>query len=732
MRNRLWLFGASCLAIAACNRAAAETTEASAPAQVDEVVVTATRRSESIIKVPTAISAYDTSRLREEQIVALSDLTARTPNVQISSFSDKANITIRGIGNGNLTQAGGEPGVAVSSDGVYLGQSILALTSFLDLSRVEVLRGPQGTLFGRNATGGAVNLIPNLPTATASYGADLSFGVDPTLVRSTGFVSGPLSADGALLARIAFTQNYNEGFTRNLASSSPFHLDGVNNAAVRGQLQWKPSDGFDVRLLAEYQTIDDPGPASFLLGNPANIPYVTPFGPAPIQGANAGDPEHREIYVTHGQRNLDSSTVNLTTNWSIGGGNLKALASYNRTTQRNEFDGDGTVVDFTSSKFRDSVNQYYAEAIYTSDPAEAFTYTLGANYYHEHLTQYIQVPHSQITQLLGITFTAFGTVETESYAAFGHAEYVVGNFKAFGGLRYSWDEKKVPFESNNFVGVRSNASASWDKLTYEAGVSYDFSPSITGYAKYATGYKSGGYVLASGQPEFDPETNINYEVGLKGRFLDGALQANLSAFHMDYKDLQVNQVLFVTVGVTNAARATVDGVEFETVLRPTPALRIEGSGSWLDAKFDEFLTADAARPTGPGCKTDPVTKICTFDLAGNALPGAPRYTASVAVYYDVPFAKGTVTPSVRYSWKSKIYFSEFNIPISSQGSAGKLDLFLNYKSDNDRWTASLFALNATDKLVRSNVTVVSTGLASMALGKFQPGRQVGASIGYRF
>ncbi|WP_198351285.1 TonB-dependent receptor [Flavisphingomonas formosensis] len=736
MRIAYLLVSASCLIAGFSEQAMAQAAseKSSSSADLEEIVVTASRRSEAISKVPSAISAFSDTKLRDERIATLGDLTSRTPNIQISSFGDKANVSIRGIGNGNLSQAGGEPGVAVTSDGVYLGQSIFALTSFLDVNRVEVLRGPQGTLFGRNATGGAVNLIPNLPTADLSYGVDLTLGVDPTLMRTTAYLSGPLTSDGRLLGRVSVVQNYNKGFTRNTTTSSPFRLDGLKNNAVRGQLQWLPSDDFDVRLLVEHQVIDDSGTASFLLGNPAGVPFATPFGPAPIQGADAGNPNAREIPVTHGARNLASTMVNLTANWNLAAGSLKALVSYNETRQRTDFDGDGTAVEFTSSRFNDHVNQKYAELIYSSDPSSPFTYVIGANYYYEHLNQTVQVPHSQLTQLFGpsFLFTTYGTVNTESYAGFGHAQYALGSLKIFGGLRYTHDRKSVPNSFSSFVGALPSDSHSWNRLTYEGGLSYDLSAAVTGYAKYAKGYKSGGFVLGTAASAFNPETNDSFEAGLKGRFLGGALQANLSAFHMKYNDLQVNQILFITVGVTNAAKATVDGIELETVIRPTDRLRIEANGSWLHARFDKFLTADAARPAGPGCTVDPATSQCVFDLAGNSLPNSAKWSGSIAAYYDMPLGNGTLTPNVRYNWKSKIYFSEFNIPISSQGAVGKLDLALNYKSKDGRWTGSLFATNVTDKQVKDNVTVVSSGLASMALGKYQPGRQIGMSIGYHF
>jgi iron complex outermembrane receptor protein len=700
----------------------------------NDIIVTASRRDESIIKVPSALSAYSDAKLRDENLFSLSDLTSRTPNIQISAFGNKANINIRGVGNGNLSQSGGEPGVAISSDGVYLGQTSLALTSLLDLNRVEILRGPQGTLFGRNATGGAVNLIPNLPTAQPAVGLEVTAGLDPATVRTAAYLSGPITANGALMGRVSVVQNYNEGFTRNLSNSGPQRLDGLNNFAVRGQLLWRASSDFDVRLLVEHQRIDDNGAANFLLGNPTNTPYVTPFGPAPIQGADPGDPEARRIRLNYGARKLNSTNVDLTANLQIGGGTLKALVSYAEGRQDSKYDADGTEVDFVSTRSIDKSHQFFGELTYSSDSSAAFTYVLGANYFDEHLESRVIVPQSQLTALFGPTFafTSGGTVDSRSFAVFGRAQYQFGRLKVFGGLRYSNDHKAVPNQFATFAATGGNGSASFSRVTYEAGASYDFAPTVTGYAKYATGYKSGGFVLGVFAPPFRPETNTNIEAGLKGRFFNGALQANLSAFHMKYSDLQVNQILFLTVGVTNAAQATVDGVELETVFRPVERVRLEANAAWLNARFNSFLTQDASRPAGPGCTITPGTTNCVYDLAGNRLPNAPKYSASLAAYYDAPIGSGTLTPSVRYNWKSQIFFTEFNIPISAQKSVGKVDLMLNYKSGSGRWTGSLFATNVTNEQVRSNVTVVSTAVASIALAKYQPGRQVGLSLGYHF
>ena len=676
-----------------------------------DIIVTASRRNETVRDTPIAVSAYAGDRIREQQILSLTDLVATSPNIQISSFNTFANIAIRGIGNTQLT-AGADPGVALHADGVYLAQSGLAASTFLDVNRVEVLRGPQGTLFGRNATGGAVNIIPNYPSEELSAGFDAALGADPLLVRGSAFVSGPLNKDATLRARASVQTNHIRGYTRNLVAGAPDPLDGVATVAARVQLQWVPNDRFQTRLLAEYQRQSDNGAAFYLLGTP------DPSQPLPVvlQGAPRGDLGERETYANQDVRRLTSKTVNLTTDVGIGSGDLKLLLSYNEADQFVDNDGDGTPVRFTNTNDQLESNQFYGEAIYASDAARPFTYILGTNYFDADLTQRITVPISFIPSPVDL----LARIKTKSYAVFGRAQYeFVPGGKVFGGLRYS-DDRKTVDESNSFIGALSQRE-SWNRLTYEAGVSYEFDRTITGYAKYSTGYKGGGFSGGGLAPPFDPETNGSYEIGLKGAFFENRLSANIAAFHMKYDDLQVAQVIGVTSAVVNAARATIDGVEIETTVRPAEPLRLELTGAYLDARFDQFDTQDSARP-GLG----------VLDLSGNQLPQAPHFTASAGAYYTVSFDAGTVELGGRFDWKSRVYFSEFNVPISSQDARGKLDLTLKYKDVGGRWNASLFALNVIDAKIKSNTLVVSALLGSLALGTLQPGRQVGASVGYRF
>lgn len=719
--------------------AQAQSAETTADKQLGDIIVTASRRSDTIKNTPTAVTAFTADALRQAHAASLADLAASTPNVQISTYNTNANVTIRGIGNPNIN-AGADAGVAVHQDGVYLGRSPLILSTLLDVERVEILRGPQGTLFGRNATGGAVNIIPNRPTDELHYGVDASFGLDPSMLRSSAYVSGPLSDH--VRGRLAVGQNYNRGFTKNLNPTGPRRLDDVDSSSIRAQLEGDTGN-LTARLSLEYQKDKGSGPSAWFGGTPEGTsPVVQENGTlVSLSTYPTNNLEKREVYANVGAKDVEAKFATLVTNLKLGGGDLKGTFSVADSDLLTLQDGDGTGANHTTTLFHDVASQKYGELIYTSDASKPFNFVIGTNYFHENLQQDVSVPISYLQAPLNfgpVSVDLGGVIKTTSYAGFGQGQYnFTDSFKVFAGMRYTHDKKEIA-EYNNFSAFPSLAtprrdSASWSRVTYEFGTSYKFSPNVTAYAKYATGFKGGGYSAGATTPAFNPETNTNIEVGLKGTYLDGLLSANLSAFRMKYKDLQLSQVTGALTSVTNAARATIKGIEGEFVARPSKDFRIDLNAAWLDAKFDEFFTSDAARPTYlPDTKVINGVPTPGIQLAGHPLPQAPKYTVSVGGYYDIAAGSGTVTLGARYNWKSRVYFSEFSVPVSAQNATGKLDLSLNYKSEDRRWSASIFALNVTNEQVKQNVVIVSALIGSIAVTQYQPARQIGASIGYHF
>ncbi len=679
--------------------------------QLEEVVVTASRREASIRETPTAISAYSGDQLETQRVESFSDLATQSPNIQFSANGGNTNIAIRGIGT-DLQLAGNDPGVAFHADGIYVAEPAIGMATLFDVNRVEVLRGPQGTLFGRNATGGAINIISNTPTVTPAFGFDASAGL-PAGEHLAAFASGPITSDGTLLARASVQQSYQKGQVDNRSPTGPDRLNDQNDYAGRLQLEWRPTADFSARLLASYQKSDTAGPAYYLVGTPN-----TDLGLPPVlSNTFIAQPGDDEIAVTRGASNMMEKGAALFVDWKVGGGALRATFSTRKSDVYRDYDNDGTAVDFTSTTINRTRDSNYAELIYTSDDTQRFSYILGANYFEDRDVQKVIVP------VMGFPAPVIlgGQVETESVAVFGHAEYrLTDAWKVFGGARYSSDRKRVS-ETNNFIGSLEQSDR-WSKPTFEIGTSYDLNDTTTGYVKYATGYKSGGYSAGALSPSFAPEANSMWELGLKGAYFDGNLQANLALFRMSYRNLQVNQVVGVTSLVTNAAEATINGVEVELVQRLTPELRLEFYGGWLDARFDQFLTQDSARP-GLGL----------LDLSGNRLPQAPKFTAGGGPVYQHDFADGGVlTLAARYDWKSRVYFSEFNIPLTSQGPAGRLSAYANYELPDGKWQVGVYGRNLTDEATFSSIVVTSAVLNSIALGTLQAPREFGLQVRYRY
>lgn len=713
-RRGLMLAATAAAALGAGSAAHAQSEAAGAApeptAQLEEVVVTASRREETIRATPIALSAYGGAQLEQAHVQSLPDLVTQSPNIQLGTNGANTNIAVRGIGT-NLQTAGNDPGVAFHLDGVYVPDTALALLTFMDVSRVEVLRGPQGTLFGRNATGGAVNIISNMPTTSPVFGFDASVGL-PLGEHVAAYASGPLDGDGKLLGRVSVQQTYQRGTVDNRASRGPSRFGDQNNYAGRAQLEWRPTESLRARLLTDYQRSDTAGPAYYLIGTP-NAALGLPIELAGTPIARKGD----DIAATYGAAKLLEKGATLFLEGDVGEGSVRATISRRRTEVYSSNDGDGTVVDFSSTIFDQSRNATYGEVLYSSNDKRRFSWIVGANYFDDDQVQAIAVSVIRLPFPVAIT----GDVSTRSYAAFGHAQFrLTEDWKLFGGARYSRDRKRLD-ETNNFAGARSQSDR-WSKPTFEIGTSYDLSPTSTGYLKYATGYKSGGYSAGALAPAFAPETSRMWEAGLKGSYFDGALEANVAVFHTAYRNLQVNQIIGFLAQVTNAAQATIDGAEVELVQHLTPDLRIDLSGGWLDARFDGFKTQDSARP-----------QLGVLELKGNRLPQAPKVTIGGGPVYSRELADGgRLTAALRYDWKSRTYFSEFNLPLVSQPAAGRLSGYVNYDLPGGVFQVGVYGRNLTDERTLGSKVVGSAGINSITMGTLGPRREFGVSLHGRF
>lgn len=727
---------AACLAAVHANAQtlpAAPAAQPPADNQIREVVVTAQRRSTSLLKTPVSVTSIDSATLQTRGLTNLASLSTETPGVEFAAQYANAYVTIRGIGNGAVLQ-GTDPGVAFHLDGVYLGQTGLAGSSFLDVDHIEILKGPQGTLFGRNATGGAVNVISKTPTPGYSAELGAEVGASPLQTHVDGFVNGPLTTNGSVLGRLSFRRDYNDGYASNLAPGAAGRLDGQDGYALRAQLQAHPAEQLTVGLTLDYDFDHDHGQATYLLGAPgvspsgANItlsPAQVAAADAALLGANPASVVVSNAGAHQGVANQDlrdgaffGARFNL--EWRTDAGALKAIAAFDATRAKTNTDGDGTSLNFTNTEVFEHAHQVYGELLWASRAYGPFDYVAGANIFYQRSSENFTVPISY----LDAAVIQPSTLDTTSYAVFAHGDYsVTTKARLFAGVRFTDDAKTIT-EANNFIdgGVPLTHGASWARVTYEVGGSYQVTAAVNAYAKYSTGFKGGGFSAGSLAAPFRPETDSAVEIGLKGLYLERRLEADLAAYHMDYNDLQVNQVRGASSVVANAAQARINGVEAQVIALPTPRLRLELMATYLDARFVNFFSIDSARPS-----------LGMLNLAGNYLPNAPQSSVSAGAYYRLPVdLAGELTLGGRYYWKDRAYFSEFNLPVSSQAAVGRGDLSLIYVSADRRWQAEIFARNITDATVLNRVQVVSSLLNSAALGALDPGREIGVSLRRRF
>jgi iron complex outermembrane receptor protein len=705
---------------------------------ITDIVVTATRREVSVRDVPVAVTAIGGDQLRARQIVDISDLSSVVPNFQFGSSYGAARATVRGIGTNDLT-GGADPGVAYHLNGVYIGVTGPAGNAFFDVSRVEVLRGPQGTLFGRNATGGSINMITNRPIPEAGGYVSLTAGVDPFLYNFEGAVNGQLDSNGTLSGRLSATRSYNEGYYKNLVPTGPKRLADDDSYGVRGQLLFKPSDAVELHAQVDYQKTNSNGPAYKLTGRnsifdgPTLAEVIINFGlqttgfvgnpiNLPPQGGQIAPRFGHDVSVNYGSAKGDFLLGTIDGTIDVGPGTLKILLSAGRTESTVQIDGDLTSFDLIRYDIGYTAKQYFGEATYEVSPVAGLDIIIGANGFRSDITQFFDVPLNVLFGPSTFTIALGGQTSSRSFAQFAHAEYDVSDrIKIFGGVRHTKD-KKIYSEFNNLLllttGVgTASGSPSWDKLTYEAGISGRLADNVQTYLKYSTGFKGGGLQLGSLIPAANPETNKSLEAGVKGIFLDGLLEANLAAFHMPYRDLQVTKVENLSARYVNAAQATVNGAEMEFVLHPSKAFRLEFNGALLDAKFKDFVNSNPADPV-------PVA----VNLAGNRLPNTSRASFSLGGYYSA----GQFTFGARYYWQGKQYLNAFNIPNLSQEAVGRVDLNVNFTSANGEWTGSIFAKNLTNEAVRTTGNNGEAFLGSPAYVTLAPGRSIGVSVRKNF
>jgi iron complex outermembrane receptor protein len=702
---------------------------ASAADGIGDIIVTAQRRASSAQRTPLALSAIGGDELAARQITDVERLAASLPNVNLGKNVGFARIAIRGLGL-DTTATGQEGRVAYHLDGVYLSRPTAALGTFFDINRVEVVRGPQGTLYGRNATAGAINVITNDPTDTVQGYGRFTVGNYGAFTEE-GAIGGPIS--DRLSARIAVQKVDRSGYGNDLVTHT--EEDNEHTGSARAKLRWKPAPNFDLVLSADYRRERDHDYVYHYIA--AGKPGVVPVGQR-LGGVLPDNPrDSNEESPTENRRTFYG--FGAVANWDLGFAKLTSVSGFRHSNTFYNSDVDSTQVVVSRFNLLEQSKQFSQEVRLGGNLPHG-DWLIGAYYFGERLTGFTKftpvtraVTGGAQTLAQGIFFG--GKLDTDAYAVFGQVRYeLLPRLSLSGGLRYSDERKHVNEESNGLdladnydptmapkIVSRQDSAVKFHSTTPRVSLEYQADREVLLYVTYAKGFKSGGYNLGGITPPFFPEKLTDYEGGIKADWLHGALRTNLSGFYYDYKNLQVQKVVGTIQQVLNAASATVKGIEAEIVARPIAHLQLDGSLALLDGKYKDFLTSDPAR-----------AELGTLDLSGNRLSQAPRYTVNAGVQYAIPSRVGTFTVRGEGYWVDRVYFSPFNRDVTSQPSYVKYNAFLNYEHTGTGWTAQLFIRNIANKRTIASAQVSSALWGFPVVGAYDAPRTFGGTIGYRF
>lgn len=740
------LLGSAALSTMAILAPAAQAQEAPPPSEgFDEIVITAQKREQRLQDVPVAVTAVTAETLDQRGIDQVADLTRVAPALTITQSQNpqSSTINLRGIGTFAFG-IGIEPAVSVVVDDVALLQQAQAFTGLTDIARIEVLRGPQGTLFGKNASAGVINIVSQAPTEnlTASFGT--SYTTDDQF-RMDGSVSG--QAFEGVRARANVFYDKKQGYIHNLTTGNDLGASEAIGARVRFDIA--PAPGVDLSLSALYSRDEssptrtwrqvDPATRIFPAGaaNPGSLvlPALTgvPIGPGNFVAKQNLEPRNvseQAMYV--GRASID-----------LGFADLISVSSYQDWNFRSEFD-DADYTDLPVVAFRaDGIEQggtthsrqFTQELRLASPGGQTFDYIAGVYYSDGKSDRDFE------RKALGPGASKWtGGYTTTTYAAFAQGTLNISDTTHVdGGLR--WNREKITANFTNLIvpatPPANNATclatclgeARDDEVTYKLALRQDLTSATMVYASYATGYKGQGFDLGSGAtPDriatpVRPEYSKAYEVGLKGAFFNRRVLLNLTGFWTDYKDFQAQSARVLPGGVldfrlNNVGKLRSRGVEAELSVMPTAGLRLDAVASYTDAKISEFANANCytGQPLGTGQCVGASSSTGVQDLSGSRLANAPEFKYTLAASYERPISGSGTRAFIQGDWthQSSVNYDLLGNPNNRQSAFGIFNGSLGIAGDRDTYRLTFFVNNLFDQEYASSIFVAqgdSNGLA---------------------
>ena len=725
-----------------------------------EIVVTAQRRVENVQDVPIAVTVLSSDTLDRNDVRDLSRVEILTPGFSFGRSGSDARPAIRGVRTENVGVSG-DPTIGFFVDNIYRSRASQANEPFVDVERVEVQRGPQGTLYGRNTFGGNVSVTTARPTDDLSAGINLTYGSFDRM-RGDGFVNVPIT--DTLQLRVAGLREKMDGYVKGTTED----LDIYNRDTTYGRatLRFKPVDAFEAVLSYSYWQEKGTGAGAFgyrvggiflnpttgafdLDGQPFKLNADPPGrdGIADAGGVDRGFPINQDPLFYPGNTKLEQDqkqhVISLNLSADLGFATLRSITGYVDYEVFRNADNDFSLRLGNVDAQEDRLTALSQEVQLASNGNGPFQWIVGYFFFEEDVKASIfsSCP-TGARNTPGCAFAA-GLPRTTSNAVFGQASYwaIPDKLRLTGGVRYTQDKKEINratalTDANQRLTQVSRTGQRLDfefeKTTWRANVEFYPSDSSMLYATVSTGFRSGGFnagvfVNPLLQGSFGPEDVTAYEIGSKNRFFDNKVQLNLSIYRNEFSDLQVqNQFLVPAAGggftttsiILNAARAHSQGIEVELQAVPVPGLNLAVSGTLMEAKYDDYKNTPA-----------PANYTGFRDLTGNDVPYSPNYKLTGIVNYDIDLGgSGTITPQATLLWSGSYFNTDFNTVLDRQDSFAKLDLRLGWRSASSAYSAEVFVNNVTDQITRNRATFGSRGLNE----SFDAPRMFGVRVGARF
>jgi iron complex outermembrane receptor protein len=691
---------------------------------IDDIIVTATRTGASAAqKTPIAISVFSADQLAASQIDNVKDLVAFTPNLSVGQAAASAQIYIRGIGSNNVFN-GSDPDVTVQSDGVYIARAFGQFADFVDIDRIEVLRGPQGTLYGRNAVGGTINIISRKPSDefhAEIQGTAGNYG----LVQGKAYLSGPL-VPGVLQASISGNYINHSDYVKNIVSG----VDGIGNAdrgGLRGQLRFTPTEKLEILIRGDWNR------GTERAGSYGQLLATTPI--APLASSLVGDYRKTAIdraFQTDTRIWGTSAEINYAVNDVVS---LKSLTAYRRSAYVTNGDSDGTEAPINFA-YQTDISKQFTQEFNLNITTESFKAVLGAYYFDEHETSTLinNTPPSVGTPANRASrTTARPDSHARSQALFAQGTLnITSALSATAGIRYTEDRKHLdqyidrvsldpatPLAPTPGFPFTPSLTRNFKAWTPKFGIDWKPMDNIFAYGSVTRGYKSGGTNFAGTTLlalSFNPESLWSYEAGVKTDWFDRRLRFNLTGFIYDYKDLQVQSLLAPgVVAIGNATSAEVKGLELETIAKPLTGLTFTFNYALLDSHYKDFAASSVPTALIPYVASSPLYNSVarTYNATGNVLTAAPKTSLSASGQYEHRLGRGSAFIRGEYYYQSRAYYDPSNALIMSQKPYDLINASIGYTHD-DQWSVRLIGKNLADTnylITIAGNRVVPAGLA---------------------